>query len=79
MQQNSNNQNLNTTIICRYCKKSGHTLEECRRRIYNNNLRQNSQNQGNEQIPVRTGATPGNAKIRPTRVVSGEPESDTEE
>lgn len=79
-QQNSNNQNQNTSITCRYCKKPGHILEECRKRIYNNNVRQqNLQGQGNEQIPARTGATPGNTKIRPARLVSGEPESDTEQ
>lgn len=77
--QNSNNQNQTATIICRYCKKLGHTLEECRKRIYNNNLRQNGQRQGNEQIPARIGATPGNTKIRPTRAIMEETESDTEQ
>lgn len=72
------NSNQSGIIICRYCKKSGHKLEECRKRIYNNNLQQNS-NQGNEQIPARTGATPGKINVRPTRVVSEEPESDIEE
>lgn len=74
-----NNQNRVATITCRYCKKLGHTLEECRKRIHNNNVRQNIQRQGNEQIPARTGATPGNTKIRPTRAIMAEAESDTEQ
>jgi len=76
--QNSTN-NQNVTMTCRYCKKLGHTLEECRKRMYNNNLRRNSQAQGNEQIPARTGATPGNITSRPARVISEEPESVTEQ
>lgn len=35
-----------TQIECRYCKKFGHTLEECRKRKYNNSRNRNlSQNQ----------------------------------
>ena len=34
----------NTGLICRYCKIPGHSLEQCRKRQYNNNLR----NQGNQ-------------------------------
>jgi len=64
--------NQNVTMTCRYCKKLGHTLEECRKRMHNNNLRRNSQAQGNEQIPARTEATPGNITSRPTRVISEE-------
>lgn len=33
----------NTGLFCRYCKTPGHSLEQCRKRQYNNNL----QNQGN--------------------------------
>jgi len=33
----------NAGLICRYCKIPGHSLEQCRKRQYNNNLR----NQGN--------------------------------
>lgn len=49
-----NNNRLNTptsrnyTVVCRYCKNPGHTLEECRKRQYNNNLR-NRGNQGNQR------------------------------
>lgn len=39
--QTTQNQS-NTNITCRYCKKFGHSIEECRKRMYNNNLRQNS-------------------------------------
>jgi len=67
--QNSTN-SQNVTITCKYCKNLGHTLEECRKRMYNNNLRRNSHAQGNEQIPARTGATPGNITSRLARVIS---------
>jgi len=74
-----NQSQANEVITCRYCKKLGHSIEECRKRIYNNNLRQNNQIQGNGQIPERTGAIPGNTKIRPTRVVAAEVELNTEQ
>lgn len=43
LQQRSNfhsnrpNSNNSTTLFCRYCKTPGHTLEQCRKREYNNN------------------------------------------
>jgi len=74
-----NQSQANELITCRYCKKVGHSIEECRKRIYNNNLRQNNQIQGNDQIPERTGAVPGNIKIRPTQVIAMETESNTEQ
>lgn len=37
----------NAGIICRYCKIPGHSLEQCRKRQYNNNLR----TQGNQFFP----------------------------
>lgn len=45
--------NFNTnTIICRYCKFPGHAIENCRKREYNNRLR--NQNQSNtNQGPIR--------------------------
>ncbi|KAL0107437.1 hypothetical protein PUN28_015775 [Cardiocondyla obscurior] len=81
---NNTNQNYNhngfnqNTIICMYCKKPGHILKECRKRIYDNS-QQNFQNQGNGQIPAKNGATPGNIKTRPTRMITGEPESQSEQ
>lgn len=88
-QPNSGNRynQINSTIICRYCKKPGHTIEECRRRLYNtnqnnygnnnrnnygNNYQQFGQNQGNQQTPEKTGATSGTTNTRPTRAVSVE-------
>lgn len=76
---NIQNSTYSATATCRYCKKFGHTLEECRKRMYNNNLRQNSQVQGNEQTPARTGATPGNIKTRPAKVILEESELVTEQ
>lgn len=34
---NNNQGNNSSTLICRYCKAPGHTLEQCRKRQYNNN------------------------------------------
>ena len=54
--QNSRN------IICNYCKSTGHMIKDCRRREYNNKMReqQNYQqphrNSGNEQTLPRQGA-----------------------
>ncbi|CAF4889185.1 unnamed protein product [Pieris macdunnoughi] len=31
--------NTNSSLFCRYCKNSGHTLENCRNREYNNKLK----------------------------------------
>lgn len=48
----------NTELICRYCKTPGHSLEQCRKRQYNNNLQgrgnpfNNLRDQGN-QFPNR--------------------------
>ncbi|KAL0852597.1 hypothetical protein ABMA27_016955 [Loxostege sticticalis] len=33
------------TIFCRYCKYPGHDIQDCRKRQYNNNLRQNQNRQ----------------------------------
>lgn len=80
VRQNVGNQNFNQSppVTCGYCKKFGHVFKDCRKRAYDN-LRQNTRVQGNEQNPVRTGATTGKVNARPTRVISGEPESETEE
>lgn len=40
-----------STSICRYCKAPGHTLEQCRKREYNNNRFKFDQNQS--RIPQR--------------------------
>lgn len=46
------NRKINTgNIVCRYCKNIGHTIENCRKRQYNNNRAQyNSQNLHQRQI-----------------------------
>lgn len=43
--KNRNNNNLEEkpNIICNYCKKQGHSISECRKRIYNNKMHANSQ------------------------------------
>lgn len=63
----------NTNIKCRYCKKFGHSIEECRKRIYNNNLRQNS-TQGNGQTSEKKRAIPGNTSTHPTQIISAKTE-----
>lgn len=45
----------NTELICRYCKNPGHTLEQCRKRQYNNSRNQNN------QFPVRNNRTGQNS------------------
>lgn len=72
------NQSNMSEIICRYCKKPGHVIEDCRKRAYNNQFR-DYQVQGNGQIPAKTGATPGNTNIRPTRAIITESDTDTEQ
>lgn len=71
-------QNHGNQIICRYCKKEGHVLADCRKRAYNNQIR-NNQGQGNEPIPAKTGATPGNTNTRPTRAIASESITDIEQ
>jgi len=41
-------------IICRYCKKVGHAIEDYRKRTFNNQVR-NSKTQRNEEIPAKMG------------------------
>jgi hypothetical protein len=56
----------NTGIICRYCKIPGHSLEQCRKRQYNNNLR----DQGN-QFPNRGNRVAENIQRDRPQEVSG--------
>lgn len=71
-------QNPGNQIICRYCKKEGHVLADCRKRAYNNQIH-NNQAQGNEPIPANTGANPGNTNTRPTRAIAAESTTDIEQ
>lgn len=74
--QNSNN-TINSQAECRYCKKTGHVIENCRKLIFNNQTR--NQAQGNGQTPVKAGTTPGNTNTRPARAIITELESDIEQ
>lgn len=65
-------------MICRYCKKLGHVIEDCRKRMFNNQSR-NNQIQGNGQIPAKTGTAPGNVNTRPTRAITAEQDPDVEQ
>lgn len=38
--------------ICNYCKNPGHVISECRKRQYNNNIRNNTQNQNRRALPA---------------------------
>jgi hypothetical protein len=57
------NSNRVSQVICKYCKKTGHIIEDCCKRMYNNQSRNNQsyngQRQGNGRTPVNTGAAPG--------------------
>lgn len=57
-------------IVCRYCKTPGHSIDECRKRQYNNSMR----SQGNPRPPPREKDEPraGTAKEseRPVRVIA---------
>jgi len=50
----------NAGLICRYCKIPGHSLEQCRKRQYNNNLR----NQGNRFSNFSNREYPNNSNQR---------------
>lgn len=52
--------------ICNYCKKMGHLISECRRRQYNNALRE----QGNASATPATDASRGRAVMHPTMPVA---------
>jgi len=64
-----NNSPATTEKICRYCKNYGHTIEECRKRQYNNN--QQRQQSGNANGPtVRSDAPRSDRRQEtPTRPV----------
>ncbi|KYQ48805.1 hypothetical protein ALC60_12143 [Trachymyrmex zeteki] len=74
----SQNPGNTSQIICRYCKKMGHAIEDCRKRAFNNQVR-NSQVQGNEEIPAKTGAIPGNTNTRPARAITTTFDTDIEQ
>lgn len=43
-------------LFCRYCKTPGHSLEQCRKRQYNNNLRNRADDRGNDNRERRDNA-----------------------
>lgn len=45
----SNTSNASNVNQCRYCKKFGHTIEQCRKRQFNNSKNNNNQNNNNNQ------------------------------
>lgn len=51
----SNQHQNNNNPVCRYCKNPGHTLEQCRKRIYNNNQARSSENNNNNQNRQNSG------------------------
>lgn len=55
--QSFHKNNSNNSISCRYCHKLGHSIEQCRKRQYNNSKRYNSSpnfNQNNNQVVSNT-------------------------
>ncbi|CAK9834577.1 hypothetical protein ANTRET_LOCUS11089 [Anthophora retusa] len=73
--------------FCRYCKKLGHEIEECRKRVYNNSRRsssfdsRNGQNRtGNAQKAAGTSAPRSNLPARLIHpIVAESVESETQE
>lgn len=64
--------------VCRYCKKNGHEIQECRKRQYNNARL----NQGNSEYPSRRTdeprAGPSNEPNRPVKIVTSEVKTEQE-
>ena len=65
-----NCQQINNTNnkYCNYCKTPGHVISECRKRIYNENLKAS----GNGQAPPNTSAKGEQPKVRSTNVTQVE-------
>lgn len=68
--QNFNSQTLRNDAtqfdakFCRYCKKQGHNIEECRKREYN---RKRNQNQTQNQVPGPSNShNPSNVHLNST-------------
>lgn len=75
---NSPNINTNTNYpnskFCNYCKNPGHIIAECRKRTYNNNLR----NQNNKQLALPAPpANVNNLNSQPTNELSNSLEIDS--
>ncbi|KZC15145.1 hypothetical protein WN55_07325 [Dufourea novaeangliae] len=77
-QENRDN-NPRDTKFCRYCRKPGHNIEECRKITYNSNRESNSfssqklQNRsGNLRNSTMTSAPRGNLTARSARPIVGE-------
>lgn len=68
--QKYNNQGFDKSVKwCKYCKNSGHEIEECRKRQYNN-TRSGNQLPGNGSGPSREPDRPRAEKLRPTNPVT---------
>lgn len=74
------NNRPNGSITCNYCKKSGHVINDCRKRAYNMNKRategfennhvnsnEDSPRSGNGQVPPQNGALAGNSNPNQAR------------
>ncbi|KZC11433.1 hypothetical protein WN55_02638 [Dufourea novaeangliae] len=77
-QENRDN-NPRDTKFCRYCRKPGHNIEECRKITYNSNRDSNSFNSqklqnrsGNLRNSTMTSAPRGNLTARSARPILGE-------
>lgn len=75
---NNTQQNTNESLMCRYCKNPGHVLEDCRKRIYNNTIRGQRNNQGNANgLPIQDveRETTNNVMARPVMTIAAEEET----
>ncbi|KAL4104988.1 hypothetical protein QTP88_020263 [Uroleucon formosanum] len=62
--QQSSKNTEKTVLICRYCKKQGHELEECRKRKYVNKKKEQEKEAGTETHNAGNGEEPSTTSAR---------------
>ncbi|KAL4083123.1 hypothetical protein QTP88_028453 [Uroleucon formosanum] len=62
--QQSSKNTEKTVLICRYCKKQGHELEECRKRKYVNKIKEQEKEAGTETHNAGNGEEPSTTSAR---------------
>jgi len=67
-----NTNNGNTNKFCRYCKNSGHVIEECRKRQYNNSRKMESGNANGPSGPSGATRTDEQQRTRPVNQIKVE-------
>ena len=75
---NSNVNNDRSARWCRYCKNSGHEIEECRKRQYNNSRKESGNASGPARQPGVTRQGPSQSVTRPVNPVEATTFENTE-